>query len=97
MLQGGGIEILSPFWTRNWKVTLAPFILELRMRWEHFEVWADKKGRWELIGAFLDHDVASAVARNYTYRMKVVHAVFEDGKRIEEQTLVELGSTREHA
>jgi hypothetical protein len=34
------------------------------MRWEHFEVWADKTGKWELVGAFLDHEVAAAVAKN---------------------------------
>jgi len=38
--------------------------------------------------------VASAVARNYTYRMKLVHAVFEDGRRVQEETLAELGATR---
>jgi hypothetical protein len=65
------------------------------MQWEHYEVWADKSGKWELIGAFLSLDVASAVARNYTYRVKLIHATFEDGKRIEEQLLAQLGSTRE--
>ena len=67
------------------------------MTWEHFEVWADKGGKWQLIGAFAALDVANAVARNYTYRMKVVHAVFEDGKRVKEETLAQLGSTREQA
>lgn len=65
------------------------------MRWDHFEVWADKAGNWELVGAFASLDVATAVARNYTYRMKLIHSVFEDGKRVEEQTLAQLGSTRE--
>jgi hypothetical protein len=65
------------------------------MRWDHFEVWADKAGKWELVGAFLELDVASAVARNYRYRIKIIHAFFEDGKRVEEQTLAQLGSTRE--
>jgi hypothetical protein len=66
------------------------------MRWEHFEVWADKTGKWELVGAFLDHEVAAAVAKNYTYRLRIVHAVFEDGTRVKEEVLAELGSTREH-
>jgi hypothetical protein len=66
------------------------------MRWEHFEVWREQSGKWELVGAFLDHNVASAVASNYSYRMKLVHAVFEDGKRVQEDVLAELGSTREH-
>jgi len=53
------------------------------MRWEHFEVWAEKAGKWEMVGAFLDFDVASAVARNYTYRMRLMHLVFEDGKKVQ--------------
>ena len=57
-------------------------------------MWAEKAGKWELIAAFLDFDVAPAVARNYTYRMKLVHAVFEDGRRVQEETLAELGATR---
>ena len=64
------------------------------MRTEMFEVWADKAGKWEIVGAFADLDVASAVARNYTYRMKLLHVVFEDGKRVQEDVLAELGSTR---
>jgi hypothetical protein len=64
-------------------------------RWEHFEVWAEKGGQWQLVAAFLDFNVASAVARNYTYRMKLVHAVFEDGRRVTEETLAELGATRQ--
>jgi len=71
-----------------------PITIESVARWEHFEVWAEKAGKWELIAAFLDFDVASAVARNYTYRMKLVHAVFEDGRRVQEETLAELGATR---
>ena len=71
-----------------------PSTIEAVARWEHFEVWAEKAGKWELIAAFLDFDVASAVARNYTYRMKLVHAVFEDGRRVQEETLAELGATR---
>ena len=67
------------------------------MRWEHFEVWAEKAGKWEMVGAFSDFDVASAVARNYTYRMRLLHAVFEDGKKVQEEVLAELGSTRQKA
>ena len=65
------------------------------MRCEHFEVWAEKSGKWEMVAAFADMDVAAAVARNYTYRMRLLHAVFEDGKRVEEQVLAELGTTRQ--
>lgn len=64
------------------------------MRWEHFEVWAEKNGKWEMVGAFADFDVASAVARNYAYRMRLLHAVFEEDKRVQEEVLAELGTTR---
>ena len=64
-------------------------------QYEQFEVWAEKNGKWEMVGSFADHDVASAVARNYTYRMKLVHAVYEDGKRVREDLLAELGTTRQ--
>jgi hypothetical protein len=65
------------------------------MRWEHFEVWAEKSGKWEMVGVFADIDVAAAVARNYTYRMRLLHAVFEEGKRVQEDLLAELGTTRD--
>lgn len=62
--------------------------------WEQFEVWAERGGRWELIGSFRDFPVASAVARNYHYRMRLVHAVYQDEQRAEETVIAELGATR---
>jgi hypothetical protein len=64
-------------------------------RWEQFEVWVFNKGKWELVAQFNEFDVASAVFRNRTYRQKLVHAVYEDGNRVSEDIMAELGRTRE--
>jgi len=63
-------------------------------RWEQFEVWAQNGARWELIGSFNDLEVASTLARNRSNRMRLVHAVYEDSKRVEEDVLAEVGVTR---
>jgi hypothetical protein len=64
-------------------------------RWEQFEVWVFNKGKWELVAQFNEFDVASAVFRNRTYRQKLVHAVYENDQRVSEDTMAELGRTRE--
>jgi hypothetical protein len=53
------------------------------------------KGKWELIAHFNDFDVASAVFKNRTYRQRLVHAVYEDGKVLKKDVIAEVGSTRE--
>jgi len=63
-------------------------------RWEQFEVWAQNGARWELIASFNDLEVASTLARNRSNRMRLVHAVYEDSKRVEEDVLAEVGVTR---
>ncbi len=64
-------------------------------RLEQFEVWASTKGQWGLVAAFLDIDVASAVFKNRTYRQRLIHAVYEDGKPVQQDILAEVGGTRE--
>ncbi len=66
------------------------------MRFEQYEVWKQVGDGWELIAWFRDFAVASAVAGNYSYRMRLVHAVFENGTRTHEDVLAEVGATREH-
>ena len=64
-------------------------------QWEQFEVWAQNgNNRWEMIGAFSDFELASAVARNRSSKMRLVHAVYENGKVLEKDVLAELGATR---
>jgi hypothetical protein len=65
-------------------------------RFEQFEIWKLTGEQWELVAWFQDFAVASAVAGNYSYRMRLVHAVFEDGARTHEDVLAEVGATREH-
>jgi hypothetical protein len=62
---------------------------------EQFEVWASTKGQWGLVAAFLDIDVASAVFKNRTYRQRLIHAVYEDGKLVKQDILAEVGGTRD--
>lgn len=63
---------------------------------EQFEVWVEKQGRWERVAFFRDFDVASAVFATRTYRQKLLHVTYDEaGKKIAEETLAEIGRTRE--
>lgn len=63
---------------------------------DQYEVWVEQQGKWERVAFFRDFDVASAVFRTRTYRQKLVHATFdEEGRRLSEETLAEIGRTRE--
>jgi hypothetical protein len=48
-----------------------------------------------MLAFFLDFDVASAVARNRSSRMRLVHAIYQDGVVVNQQVLAELGATRQ--
>ena len=65
------------------------------LRWEQYEVWASTKGQWGLVAWFMDAEVASAVFRNRSYRQRLVHAVYEDGKMVQQDVIAEVGGTRE--
>ena len=68
-------------------------------RFEQYEIWglSSKSGaRWEFVAAFHDFDVASAVAARRGRGVRLVRAVYEDGKLAEQQVIAELGSTREN-
>lgn len=69
--------------------------MEAMARFEQYEVWASTKGQWGLVAAFPDVDVASAVFKNRTYRQRLVHAVYEDGKLVQQDVIAEVGGTRE--
>ncbi len=64
-------------------------------RFEQYEIWALNGDRWEMIASFRDLDVASAVARNRSNRVRLMHVVYEDGKPVQEDILAEVGATRE--
>jgi hypothetical protein len=64
--------------------------------WEQYEVWRLNENRWELVGYFPDFDMANAVVRNRTNRVRLIHAIYEDSTVIEKEVLMELGAPREH-
>ena len=64
--------------------------------WENFEVWRLSGERWELVGYFPNFDMANAVVRNRTSRVRLIHAVYDDSTVVEKEVLMELGSPREH-
>ncbi len=64
-------------------------------RTEQYEIWAANGEKWELTSAFRDFDVASAVARSRSTRIRLMHVVYEDGQVVEKQVIAEIGATRE--
>lgn len=63
-------------------------------RWEQFEVWAQNGTKWEMVAAFNDFELASALARTRGSRMRLIHTVYEDQRIVEQNVLAELGTTR---
>jgi hypothetical protein len=64
-------------------------------RWEQYEVWIQNRGKWEMIASFSDFEVASAMPRNRSSRMRLIHAIYENGKLLSQDVLAELGMIRE--
>jgi len=62
---------------------------------EQYEVWALNGDKWEFVAAFRDFDVASALAKNRTSRVRLIRAAYEDGKRVQEEILAEVGAIRQ--
>ena len=63
---------------------------------EQYEIWVENQGKWERVAFFRDFDIASALFSNRTYRQKLVHATYdENGRKLAEETLAEIGRTRE--
>jgi hypothetical protein len=68
-------------------------------RWEQFEIWAPSSGssQWQLVAAFHDFDVASAVAKGRENNVRLIRAVYVDGKVAEQHVLLDRGKTRQTA
>ncbi len=64
-------------------------------RFEQYEVWVFTGARWEMAAFFADIDVANAVARGRNQRVRLIHAVYEGSKRVQEEILAEVGATRD--
>jgi sulfatase maturation enzyme AslB (radical SAM superfamily) len=61
---------------------------------EHYELWAEKKGQWGKVASFREFDLASTVLRNYKYRMRLVRVSYQGGEPVLNEVLVEVGATR---
>ncbi len=59
-----------------------------------------KNDRWEMVASFQDLEFASAVAKNRSNllarNIRLVKAIYEDGKLVQQDIIAEVGSTREH-
>jgi len=63
-------------------------------RFDQYEVWELNHGKWELIAAFRDFDVANVLAHRRSYRVRLMHVVYEDNKPFQQDVLTEIGATR---
>jgi len=63
-------------------------------RHDQYEIWEFNGGRWEFVASFPDFDVAHTMARKRSYRARLVHVRYEEGKRMGEEILSEIGATR---
>lgn len=67
-------------------------------RWEQYEIWAPSgESRWQLVAAFRDFDIASAVAKARGSGVRLIQAKYVDGKLAEQQVILDLGKTRQTA
>jgi hypothetical protein len=64
-------------------------------RFEQFEIWEHNGGKWEFVASFKDFDLARAMARKRSYRVRLILAVYQDGKAVEQEVLTEIGATRQ--
>ncbi|HWC17752.1 MAG TPA: hypothetical protein VG498_12100 [Terriglobales bacterium] len=68
-------------------------------RWEQFEIWAPSadSAEWQMVAAFPDFDVASAVAKGREDNVRLIRAVYLHGKVAEQHVLLDRGKTRQTA
>ena len=63
-------------------------------RVEQFEVLQIVGEHWELVAAFPQLELATEVAKNRSANVRIVRATYENGKKIAEDIILDLGSTR---
>lgn len=64
-------------------------------RFEQYEVWVQAEDeRWEPVAMFADLELANAVAQSRPRRVRLLHTAYEDGRRVLEEVLAEIGSVR---
>jgi hypothetical protein len=64
-------------------------------RFEQFEIWEFKKGRWQLAASFSDFEVAQVMALHRGCRVRVMQVIYEEGKPPQQQVLTDIGATRD--
>ena len=64
-------------------------------RFEQYEIWEFDRGRWDLVAAFRDFDVAKVLAERRHYRVRLMRVTYEDGKAVQQEVLTDIGATRE--
>ncbi len=61
---------------------------------EQFEVLQMAGEHWELVAAFPALDFATEIARSRGANVRIVRATYENGKRVAEDIILDLGATR---
>jgi len=52
-------------------------------------------GRWEFVASFLEFEVAHALAKNRSERVRLLKVTYENGAPVEQEVIAEVGATRE--
>jgi hypothetical protein len=63
-------------------------------RFEQFEVWEFNHRKWEPVASFRDFEIANVLAHRRTYRVRLMHVVYEGNTAVEQDVLTEIGATR---
>ena len=66
-------------------------------RFEQFEIWQLNGEKWELLGAFADMELANTMARSRDKKSRLIRAVYENDKKVEQDVIADLGATRDVA
>jgi hypothetical protein len=64
-------------------------------RFEQYEVWEQNRGKWEMVAAFREFEIASSLAHKRTYRVRLMRVVYEGNKAVQQDVLTEIGATRQ--
>ena len=63
-------------------------------RCEQYEVWSQKEGKWEMAITFFQMDMATSIIPLYPSPMRLVRAVYEGGKLMQQDVVAEKNFTR---
>ena len=58
---------------------------------EQYEVWIQNGVAWEMIAWFSNLELAWALTAKRSRKMRLVHALYEDGKQVSQEVLAEVG------